>query len=230
MDSLAHSYNALVLGSTGTIGSAFVEALQADFRCAKVVSLSRPQLVLEEEASLAAAAQSLKSQGPFHLIIDATGALTIDGVGPEKRLGALDPVVMARAFQVNAIGRAMVLKHFVPLLAPKDARSIFAVLSAKVGSIADNKLGGWYSYRASKAAGNMLLQTTAVESFRTRPLAVFAALQPGTVPSKLSEPFNAGHPTIAAKDSVQGLLATLDGLPAKQGAWFVDYKGAEIPW
>ncbi|MGA0882775.1 MAG: SDR family NAD(P)-dependent oxidoreductase [Burkholderiaceae bacterium] len=232
MNSLPIPFRALVLGSTGTIGGAFVEALEGMRSCDQVIRLSRsstPTLVLEDESSIASAAMAVAPSGPFHLIVDATGALTIDGQGPEKRLAQVTSASLARAFQVNAIGRALVLKSFVPLLASKE-RAIFAVLSARVGSIADNHLGGWFGYRASKAAGNMLLQTAAIESHRTRPLAVFAALQPGTVVSKLSGPFASGHQTVTPKESVAGLLRALDGLEAGPRARFIDYKGESIPW
>jgi len=235
MRSLSAPYRALVIGSSGSIGSAFVQALEADERCAGLVGLSRnrpPHFHLEDEASIAAAAQWARTaldQSGFALIVDATGALTIDGQGPEKRLSQVSAQGLRRAFEINAIGRALVLKHFIPLLPPKG-RAIFAVLSARVGSISDNHLGGWYGYRASKAAGNMLLQTAAIESYRTRPEAVFAALQPGTVISKLSAPFQAGHATLAAQDSVAGMLAALDGLATRPQAWFIDYQGQPIDW
>ena len=232
MNSLGRSFRALVLGSSGAIGGAFVKALRGMSGCTEVVGLSRsssPPLVLEDEASIAAAAVAVQPGGPFHLIVDATGALTIDGQGPEKRLGQVSAASLSRAFQVNAIGRALVLKHFVPLLAVKE-RALFGVLSARVGSIEDNHLGGWYGYRASKAAGNMLLQTAAIESHRTRPLAVLAALQPGTVVSKLSAPFQGGHEALSPEQSAAGLLKALDGLEARPRAWFVDYQGESIPW
>lgn len=235
MQSLPAPYRALVIGSSGSIGSAFVQALEADADCAGVVGLSRdnpPQLYLEDEASIAAAAQwartALDPVG-FAVIVDATGALTIDGQGPEKRLSQVSAQGLRRVFEINAIGRALILKHFIPLLPPKG-RAIFAVLSARVGSISDNHLGGWYGYRASKAAGNMLLQTAAIESHRTRPEAVFAALQPGTVSSKLSAPFQSGHAALAAQDSVAGMLRALDGLAARSQAWFIDYQGQSIDW
>jgi NAD(P)-dependent dehydrogenase (short-subunit alcohol dehydrogenase family) len=232
MNSLPIPFRALVIGSTGAIGGAFIEALEGMRGCDRVIGLSRsstPSLVLEDESSIASAAMAVAPSGPFHLIVDATGALTIDGQGPEKRLAQVTSALLARAFQVNAIGRALVLKSFVPLLASKE-RSIFAVLSARVGSIEDNQLGGWYGYRASKAAGNMLLQTTAIESHRTRPCAVFAALQPGTVVSKLSSPFSSGHQTLTPHESVSGLLNALDSLEAGPRARFIDYKGESIPW
>jgi len=232
MNRLPEAYRAVVLGASGAIGSALVAALQADARCAQVLAYSRssdPGFELENEASMAACAVHAASHGPLHLVLNATGALYIDGQGPEKRLGALDPQRLARAFAVNAIGPALLLKHFVPLLA-QDAPVIFATLSARVGSIEDNRTGGWYGYRASKAALNMLLQTAAIEAARTRPLAVFAALQPGTVASTLSGPFVAAADALTPAASAAGMLAALDALQPTGRAQFVDYRGGTIPW
>lgn len=232
LPSLSQPFKALVLGSTGTLGSAFVQALQDCEGCSQVVTVSRTShagFALESEESIAQAAAEEKSKGPYSIIVDATGALTIDGKGPEKRLTALNAAQLARAFEINAIGRALILKHFIELL-PRQGRCLFAVLSARVGSLSDNKLGGWYGYRASKAAGNMLLQTAAIESHRTRPDAVFVAMQPGTVPSKLSAPFQSGHTTVSATDSVAGLLKAINELEARPQAWFIDYQGGLIDW
>lgn len=233
MQSLNEGFRALVIGSTGTLGAAFVAALQAEPRCGAVVGLSRRTgLLLEDESSLQAAAQSVKD-APFQLVIDATGALTIDGHGPEKHLGALQPEQLARQFQVNTIGPALLLKHFSPLLDGQQ-RAIYAKLSARVGSISDNRLGGWYGYRAAKAALNMVLQTAAIELARRKPLTVVAAMQPGTVASELTKPFVNAKDCISAETSVQGLLAALDALPANDKgsarAHFVDYQGQPIPW
>jgi len=230
--SLPGPFKALVLGASGTIGSAFVEVLRLMPNCTQVVGLHRsssPAIDLEQEDTLRHAAHWLADQGPFALILDATGALTIDGVGPEKSLSQCKPQVLAKSFAINAIGRALVLKHFSPLL-PKHGRSLFGVLSARVGSIEDNRLGGWYGYRASKAAGNMILQNAAIEIHRTKPEVVFAALQPGTVDSPLSAQFSKGHPLTRPCDAAVGLLMALDRLHAKGSAWFVDFRGDEIPW
>ena len=232
MNRLPEAYRAVVLGASGAIGTALVAALQADARCAQVLAYSRssdPGFELEDEARIAACAAHAASHGPLHMVLDATGALHMDGQGPEKRLAALDPQRLARAFAVNAIGPALLLKHFVPLLAT-DAPVVFATLSARVGSIEDNRTGGWYGYRASKAALNMLLQTAAIEAARTRPLAVFAALQPGTVASKLSGPFVAAVDALTPAASAAGMLAALDMLQPTGRAQFVDYRGGMIPW
>ncbi len=144
-------------------------------------------------------------------------------------MGALNAAQLVRAFEVNTIGPALLLKHFVPLLVT-DQRSIYAKLSARVGSISDNGKGGWYGYRAAKAALNMVLQTAAIEAARKRPQLVVAAMQPGTVASNLSAPFVPAQDCLTPAQSVAGLLSALDDLPAKAAAHFVDYKGAAIPW
>jgi NAD(P)-dependent dehydrogenase (short-subunit alcohol dehydrogenase family) len=229
--SLGFNYRALVIGSTGALGTAFAQALRNDPQCAYLAELSRrttPGFTLEDEASIAAAANTLKDQGPFALIIDATGALTIDGVGPEKHLGALDASKLLRSFQVNTIGPALLLKHFLPLL--RNERAIFAKLSARVGSISDNQKGGWYGYRASKAALNMMLQTAGIEFARKNKQAVIVALQPGTVASPLSQPFASASHTISAAESASGLLKSIDALEPRSGAHFVDYAGQPIAW
>ncbi len=231
MSSLRDGYTALVAGASGAIGQAFVRHLQADPRCAQVIECSRrsdPPLRLDEESSLARWAQSVSARAPLHLVVDATGALTIDGQGPEKRLEDLHAERLQRAMMINAIGPALLLQHLQPLLASGE-RVIWGKLSARVGSIEDNRKGGWYGYRASKAALNMLLQTTAIEFARRRPLAVLAALQPGTVRSPLSAPF-VGDAAMDPLESAAGLLTALDGLEASGRAYFIDYRGGRIPW
>ena len=221
----------MVLGASGALGQAWLELLQADPRCARVVGLSRqsdPPLVLEDEASLIACAHHLAPVGPLHLVLDATGALTIEGRGPEKRLDELDRAALLRAFEVNAVGPALLIKHLAPLLATGQ-RVVWAKLSARVGSIEDNAKGGWYGYRASKAALNMFLQTAAIELARKRPLAVAAALQPGTVRSRLSQPF-VGDNALDPSTSAQRLLDVLDTLEPTGRAQFVDHLGQAIPW
>ena len=223
---------AVVLGASGALGAAFVDLLRADARFAEVVALSRsstPAFSLENEASIQACAQHVAQSGAVHWVIDATGALEIDGQGPEKRLDALNAPALMRAFEVNAIGPALLMKHFIPLLAT-DQPTVFATLSARVGSIEDNHKGGWYGYRAAKAARNMLLQTAAIEAHRRRPLAVFAALQPGTVRSRLSQPFVAPDDALTPQASAAHMLQVLDQLRPTGRAQFVDYRGAAIAW
>jgi len=237
MLSLPAGYSALVIGASGAIGGALLQALTADSRCARACGLSRqpgpqgePGLDLTDEASVVAAAATLAASAPWHLIICATGALHVAGRPPEKRLADLDPATMAQAFAINSIGPAMVIKHFHGLL-PLRERAVFAVLSARVGSIGDNRLGGWYSYRASKAALNMLLRSAAIEVARQRPLAVLAALHPGTVASKLSAAVIGSTPATAPAAAADNLLGVLDALPAEGASGgFHAWDGSAIPW
>ena len=229
MHSLRHGYRALVIGASGAIGQAFVQALRGDPRCSDVQAISRGQPIawdLTDEASLVTLASQV--QGPLHLVVDATGALTLDGQGPEKRLQELDSQRLLRSLQINAVGPALLLRHLSPLLA-RGERVIWAKLSARVGSIEDNHKGGWYGYRAAKAALNQLLQTAAIEVSRQRPLAVLVALQPGTVRSALSQPF-VGDDALVPEVSAQGLLQALDAAPATGRALFLDHRGSSIPW
>lgn len=231
-------YQALVLGASGAIGSAFVAHFQNDSACSLVVGLSRQSELhfqLENEDSMAhCAAQFQSPTGPFGAcqfkwIIDATGALTIEGQGPEKRLEVLNAKQLLKQFEVNAVGPALLMKHFFPLLVGQEP-SCYASLSARVGSIEDNHKGGWYGYRAAKAARNMLLQTAAIEASRKKPLCVFAALQPGTVQSKLSSGFVAAENAMPPEESVSKMMAVMSELKPNGRAQFVDHAGQMIPW
>jgi len=231
VNQLGAGYRALVVGASGAIGGAFVRALEADPHCECVHAVSRqshPHFDLEDEASLATLAEQFASTAPFHLIIDATGALTIGANGPEKSLPALHAAPLLQSLAINAVGPILLFKQLLPLLAT-DRRSIYAKLSARVGSIGNNRKGGWYSYRAAKAALNMLLQTAAIEAARKRPQLVVAALQPGTVSSALSQPFVRSG-ALTPETSVAGMLQTLDALPPQGSAHFVDHQGQPIPW
>ncbi len=225
-------YQALVVGSGGAIGAAFAQAFCADPQCAHVELISRgshSDFDLSNHESIRAQATLASGKGPYHLIIDATGAIAINGVGPEKALSSLQPDHLMQAFLINAVGPALVLRHFSPLLA--KGASVYAKLSARVGSITDNKKGGWYGYRSSKAALNMILQTAAIELQRKNPDLRVVALQPGTVKSKLSQPFTSSYSQLLEPaQSVAGMLHALKALQAKSGAYFLDYKGVEIPW
>ncbi|MFN7835847.1 MAG: SDR family NAD(P)-dependent oxidoreductase [Burkholderiaceae bacterium] len=226
------AYRALVIGAGGTIGRAFAAILEKDKDCIGVKRISRSinaSFDLTNEAGIAQQARNCKPQGPFDLIVDATGALTIDGLGPEKSLNALQLEHLTRAFQINAIGPALIIRHFAGLLAPGPA--IYAKLSARVGSISDNRKGGWYGYRAAKAALNMILQTAAIELQRKNPQLAVVALQPGTVRSPLSQPFASQvENMLEAADSAQGMLQALKNLAPKAGAHFIDYRGQTIAW
>ena len=223
MDNLA-----VVIGASGGIGGALMDRLQAAGRT--VVGLSRRDMDLTDEDSIARAAGRVARLGPPGLILVATGVLHGPGMQPEKTIRALDADAMARAFAVNAIGPALILKHFLPLL-PRDRRAVLAVLSAKVGSIADNRLGGWYSYRASKAALNQIAHTAAVELRRTHPKAICVAFHPGTVATPLSDGFaKTGLQVQQPQEAASALLATIDRLDPAQSGAFLDRFGSPIPW
>ncbi|RST31213.1 SDR family NAD(P)-dependent oxidoreductase [Sphingomonas ginkgonis] len=232
----AGASRAIVVGASGGIGAALALALEA--RGHHVARLARHPadsatlaLDLEREDSIAAAAAALAGQAPFATIVVATGLLHEARTRPEKALRDLDPGALDTYFRVNATGPALVAKHFVPLL-PKRGRSLFAALSARVGSIGDNRLGGWYGYRASKAALNMLVRTLSIELQRTRPDCVCVTLHPGTVDTRLSAPFQRGVAAERLFDPERAaaqLLAVLDGLtPADSGGCW-DWEGRPVP-
>jgi NAD(P)-dependent dehydrogenase (short-subunit alcohol dehydrogenase family) len=218
----------IIFGASGGIGAAFLEALPGAIGFSRA---STPRFDLLDESSIAAAADHVRASGITpRLIIDATGFLHGDGFMPEKTFAALDPAHLLKSFAINAIGPALIMKHVLPLL-PRDGRSVFVTLSAKVGSIGDNAAGGWYSYRAAKAALNQLLHTAAIELRAKRPHAICIAMHPGTVDTALSAPFaksglNVRPPSVAAAD----MLSVIDRLtPADTGKFF-SYDGAELPW
>ena len=226
---------AVVIGASGGIGAAIAAALVDEGAFDVVHGFARSHdgaghIDLENEASIVAAAGRV-SRGPAPaLVIVATGLLRDGERGPEKALSELDAAWLARNFAVNAIAPALVAKHFLPLM-PRSGRSVFAVLSARAGSISDNKLGGWYGYRASKAALNKLVCTLAIEERRRNDRSIVVALHPGTVDTDLSRPFqgNVRPGTLFTPDrAALQLLDAIDGLrPADSGKLF-DHEGNEI--
>lgn len=232
MTSIGPNYRALVLGSSGGIGSAFVEMLRADPACGEVIGLSRSGDgfdVTDEDSVAAAAARLAEAERRFDLVLVATGALVIDGNGPEKTIKAIRADAMAAQFALNAIGPALVMKHFAPLLS-SEHKSIMAVLSARVGSIGDNRLGGWISYRSAKAALNQITRTSAIEIARLRPKSVVVSLHPGSVDTGFSGGFSKGHDRVSPGESVANMLSVLDRLePAHTGGFFA-YDGQPIEW
>ena len=215
---------AVVIGASGGIGAALADALAEEET--EVVRLSRPELDLTDEATIAAAAARV---GTPDLVVVATGLLHREGLGPEKSIRELDPAWLAEQYAVNAIGPAIVAKHFLPVM-PRTGRSVFAVLSARVGSIGDNRLGGWYGYRAAKAALNQLVRTLSIEDKRRNDRGIVVALHPGTVDTRLSQPFRqSGRDLFRPDRAAVQLLDVIDGLkPADSGRHFA-WDGAEIP-
>ncbi len=225
---------AVVIGASGGIGGALLGALEAEGRWRRVIGLSRrsePMLDITEEASLAAAAEWLGREAPdLALVVVATGFLHDARFQPEKAMRQLDPAHLAQSFAVNAIGPALAMKHLLPRLR-RDGPAVFAALSARVGSIGDNRLGGWWSYRASKAALNQLVRTAAVELRRTHPGAAIVALHPGTVETGLSAPFSrAGLDVLAPALAARRILEVLAGIGPERSGGFFDHLGRPVPW
>lgn len=218
---------ALVIGVSGGIGAAMAEALEA--AGAEVTGLSRSKdgLDVTDPASVEAHLGALA--GPFETIFVATGALEIDGMGPEKSLRQVRAEALAAQFALNSIGPALVLRH-APRLMPRDRRAVFAALSARVGSIGDNGLGGWYGYRASKAALNQILRSAAIEIARSHPHAVVAALHPGTVATRFTLDYQSSHATVPPGAAARNLLSVMDALLPEESGAFRDWAGKPIPW
>lgn len=234
--------SAAVFGASGGIGAALCEALAA--RGTAVIHAGsrkgeRPQgsaicpfaFDLADESSIAAAAEAMRSDPPDWVIV-STGVLTLpDGTGPERTYRRLDADAMTEVFALNTIGPALIAKHMLGIM-PRGRDFTFAALSARVGSISDNRLGGWHSYRASKAALNMLLRNFALEMTRTHPGSVIVGLHPGTVDSGLSQPFQSGLPDgqlTTPQDAAANLLGVLSRLAPEQSGRVFDFRGAEVP-
>ena len=248
---------AVVVGASGGIGAALVQALVRDGGYASVVALSRTgepgaqtdasgattrlvrgRIDICDEQSIAEAAQGpvaearRSTDAPLRLVLVATGVLQGEGVGPpERSLRMLDAASLLRSYQVNAVGPALVAKHMLPLL-PRTGRSVLAVLSARVGSIGDNRLGGWHAYRASKAALNMILRNLAIELARTHPEALCLGLHPGTVDTGLSRPFQGGvarEKLFTPDFSATRLLAVIEAASPGQSGQVLAWDGTPIP-
>lgn len=231
MGLLPKPFTALIIGASGTIGSSFVKLLESDPSCSKVIGIHRNSLHsidYHHPETIEASANSLTSLGPFQLIINTIGALHSEDWMPEKKLGDLNQVQLAEMFNINTIGPALTIKHFSKLLDP--ANGVMATLSAKVGSIEDNRLGGWYSYRASKAALNMILKTAAIELTRTKPNVALIALHPGTVNSRLSQPFRGQQIGRDPLEAAQDMFQVLEGVVKEDSGSFLTYKGEKLPW
>ncbi len=232
--SLKDGYHLAVLGATGGIDSALCRALERDPKCSRVIKLSRstsPAVDLLDEATLRAAAEHVSEQNiELDGLLIASGILqTPNGTPPEKSLRDVSLAESRSLFETNAIGPALALKHFTPLLS-RTSRTLTMALSARVGSIGDNQLGGWISYRASKAALNQVVHTTAIELARRNRNSVCVSLHPGTIETPLSEPFARDRFTHSADECAINLINVLDRLSPDQTGGFFDYAGKEIPW
>ena len=225
---------ALVIGSTGGIGEALLTRLSGDASFKSATGLSRstaPAIDFSHPSSLERAANWVETQfGEINLLIIASGALTApDGSPPEKAFSQLSGSSMEDIFRINAIGPALALKAFLPLMARRGLCRI-GVLSARVGSIGDNQLGGWISYRASKAALNQIAHTAAIELSRKNKDSLCLALHPGTIETELSKPYASGRFTHSVDECAENLLNVLLSANPNQTGGFFDYAGREIVW
>ena len=233
--------SAVVIGASGGIGGAVTRRLVQGGRFAAVHALSRTgaavagaeagRIDLEDEASIAEAASRIATAPAPTLVFIATGVLH-DGFQPERSLSALDPDHLMRDYRVHAVGPALAAKHLIPLMA-RDRPGVLAALSARVGSIGDNRLGGWHAYRASKAALNMLLKTVAVEARRTHPQFIVAGLHPGTVATGLSAPFQRGVRPEALFDperAAEELLGVISRLTPEDSGLLKAWDGSTVPY
>lgn len=241
LDAFAPGSRALVIGASGGIGEALVHALKNSASFSHVYAAQRKPgdrvadtslpLDLEDEQSIEQAVKHATADGPLSLVITATGLLHDGELQPEKSWRSLSADNMARSFAVNCTGPALVLKHVLPTLA-RHEHSVVATLSARVGSISDNRLGGWYAYRSAKAALNMVIKTASIELARTKPSAAVVGLHPGTVNTTLSQPFQANVPEGKLFDrsrAAHQLLTVLNGITRSDSGKVFDWRGHEVP-
>ncbi len=245
--------NALIVGASQGIGLGFVQQLVADGRFGRVYgTYRRPETAgalielaqthshlmplamdVTSEESIAQAVAKLQAKTPcLHLVVYCVGLLHDGDFQPEKTVRQLTSDQLVRSFQVNAVGAALLTKHLFPLL-KHDQPSVFGAISAKVGSIGDNRLGGWYGYRASKAALNMLIKTASLEYARKSPHTIFALLHPGTTDTRLSQPFQRGVPPeklFPVSRTVAQLMAVIEGLEPSDSGEFFSWDGSPLPW
>ena len=217
----------LIIGASGGIGGAVAAALAARGVAVTGLSRSRDGLDLTDES----ATRDILGRvgGPFDLVLVASGGLEIAGAAPEKTIRAIRAQAMMDQFALNAVGPALVLSHAHRLL-PRKGRSVFAVLSARVGSIGDNRLGGWIGYRAAKAAVNQIVHTGAIELARSHREAICVALHPGTVATDFTRKYQDRHETVTPDQAAANLLAVIAGLGVQDSGGFFDWAGKPVPW
>jgi NAD(P)-dependent dehydrogenase (short-subunit alcohol dehydrogenase family) len=244
LTSFGADLNVAIIGATGGIGAALASELAACPAVKNVHRLSRAgggsgeaaglPIDLEDERSIEKAAHTLREiAGSLDIVVTATGILHDgDGLQPEKSWRTMSAPAMQKAFLLNATGPALVAKHFLPLLSNRS-KLVFAALSARVGSIEDNQFGGWYAYRASKAALNMLIKSLSIELARRNPAALCVGLHPGTIDTKLSKPFQRSVPEgqlFSARTAARHLLTVLDGLTVEDTGNCYAWDGTRIPF
>ncbi|GBE91273.1 SDR family NAD(P)-dependent oxidoreductase [Nostoc cycadae] len=246
--------NAMIIGASQGIGFGFVKQLLQDTRINQIYATYRQQqtaaellaltseyadkltcieMDITDELQIVEAVRNISTQiNKLHLVINCVGLLHEDDFQPEKSLRQINPENLLRYFQINSIGAVLLAKHLLPLFRHKEP-SVFASISAKVGSIGDNQLGGWYGYRASKAALNMLMRTAAIEYGRSCPQTLVVTLHPGTTDTRLSRPFQRSVPPeklFSVERTVSQLLTVIEQLEADDSGQFFSWDGSKLPW
>jgi NAD(P)-dependent dehydrogenase (short-subunit alcohol dehydrogenase family) len=240
--SLGPDLRVIIIGASGGIGRGFLDQFERSLQVSQVFALSRSAdagtqgkvtslaFDLTNEDNIAASAELLRHSGKFDLILVATGLLQDDGITPEKNMRAITRESLLKSFEINTIGPALCAKYFLPLL-HRDRKTVFAALSARVGSISDNRLGGWYAYRASKAALNMVIKTLSLEFTRRYPHAVICGLHPGTVDTSLSAPFQGNVPDgklFTPEFSAEKMIRVIDDLSSEHSGYLFAWDGKKI--
>lgn len=243
LTSLAEGYRAWIFGASGGVGSALTALLEADARCAGVhAGARRPPpaagkrhpftFALEDETSIRDAVDAAAQSGPPDLVVVATGQLHGPDMQPEKSIRALNPDTLMQSYRINAIGPALIAKHVLTKM-PRERKSVFAALSARVSSISDNRSGGWHAYRASKTALNMLIRNSAIEIAVRNPNAICVTLHPGTVDTDMSRPFRSNVPDgklFSPQVSADHLLRVIDRLTPDQTGQLIAWDGSKIDY
>lgn len=236
LDTFPDPFNAIIIGASGGIGGALYHALSGHPKAGNILGFARTPsaghhpIDLDDDASLIAAAATARPHGPFHLIINATGRLHGDGLSPEKTWRHLEHDALTSAYQANCIGPVMAARHFLPLLA-KDGKALYGFLSARVGSISDNRIGGWHGYRAAKAGLNMMIKNLAIEMAMKSREAIIIGLHPGTVATSLSKPFrgNVRHDIFTPEIAAQHLLTVINNAAPGDSGSQIGWDGRTIP-
>ncbi len=254
MSFLQEKANALIIGASQGIGLGFVRKLLQDDRIARIYATYRqPDTAMElmslvdeypdklnclgmdisEEVQIQSCIKKIgASVNKLHLVINCVGILHDSTLQPEKSLRHINSENLLRYFQINSIGSVLLAKHLLPLFKHQEP-SVFASISAKVGSIGDNRLGGWYGYRASKAALNMLMKTTAIEYKRSSPKTIVVTLHPGTTDTRLSQPFQKNVPPeklFSVQRTVNQLMDVIENLKDSDSGEFFSWDGSKLPW
>ena len=220
---------ALIIGASGGIGSALPEAINVAYGITDIVKISRSDdgLDITNEDSIKNLIESL--DGEFELIFVTTGALEINGIGPEKTILQMTPENLRAHFEINTLGPALLIKHLHKLL-PKERRSILVILTARVGSIGDNNLGGWISYRTSKAAVHQIIRTSALEIKNKFKESICIALHPGTVKTNLTQKYVGNHPSVSPDQAAKNILNVINSLSQEDTGNFFDWAGKKVEW